>query len=430
MDQPSGTGAYGAAEEIYMRRALELAERGRGRVSPNPLVGCVLVNEGQIVGEGWHSQAGEPHAEAEALHAAGPLAAGATAYVTLEPCAHYGRTPPCTEALIEAGVQKVVVAAYDPNPKVNGAGVRRLREAGIEVVTGVLQDEAHRQNEVFRTSQLLGRPFVLYKSALSLDGKVALTNGPARWISGEAARARVHQWRDEYDAVAVGIGTVLADDPQLTTRLQDLTKSTLTGAPVDPAASFRPGRTPIKVIFDSDLRTPPRARLFEPGPGGEPARVIVVAGDGALQRNPDATPQLRALLNRGAEVILVQEENGKPQLKSALTELLKRGVTSMILEGGGQLAWAFLEAELIDRVAWFVAPVLLGGTGAPGPLAGRGTTNLEDAVRLPDMAVEVVGADLLVTGHPDYPVVLADDADVAYEDAAADAGGNEGRSED
>ena len=429
MDQPSGTGVYGAAEEIYMRRALELAERGRGRVSPNPLVGCVLENEGQIVGEGWHRQAGEPHAEAEALHAAGPLAAGATAYVTLEPCAHHGRTPPCTEALIEAGVHKVVVAAYDPNPKVNGAGVRRLREAGIEVVTGVLQDEAHRQNNVFRTNQLLGRPFVLYKSALSLDGKVALSNGPARWISGEAARARVHQWRDEYDAVAVGIGTVLADDPQLTTRLQGLTKSTLSGAPVDSAAPLAPGRTPIKVIFDSDLRTPPGARLFEPGPGGAPARVIVVAGDGALQRNPDATPQLRALLKRGADVILVPEEGGRPQLKAALGELLERGVTSLLLEGGGQLAWAFLEAELIDRVAWFLAPILLGGTGTPGPLTGGGTTSLEDAVRLPDLAVEVVGADLLVTGHPDYPVVLADDADESYDVAAAD-GDPSGRSED
>ena len=413
VDHPA-TGAYGAAdniyEEIFMRRALELAERGRGRVSPNPLVGCVLVKDGQIVGEGWHRQAGEPHAEAEALYAAGPAAAGATAYVTLEPCNHHGRTPPCTEALISAGVARVVVAALDPNPRVNGAGLERLRQAGVEVVTGVLQDEANRQNEVFRTNQLLGRPFVLYKTAMSLDCKVSVGEGPARWITGDAARARVHEWRNEFDAVSVGIGTVIADDPSLTTRLADPNKSTLTGASVNGADMAVPGRTPVKVVFDSNLRVPPHARLFEPGPDGAPARVIVVAAERALQRNPHATAVLRTLLNRGADVIFAPEEQGRPQLKPALTELLNRGVTSLLLEGGGDLAWAFLRAELIDRVAWFVAPTLIGGASIPGPVGGTGAATINDAVHLPDMQVEMVGSDLLITGHPDYPVVLVDDA--------------------
>lgn len=422
MVQLSGSGAFGAAEEIYMRRALELAERGRGRVSPNPLVGCVIVNEGQIVSEGWHSQAGEPHAEAVALFEAGPAAAGATAYVTLEPCDHHGRTPPCTDALIQAGVRRVVIAALDPNPQVNGAGAERLRQAGIEVVTGVLQDEANLQNEVFRTNQLLGRPFVLYKTAMSLDGKVAVGEGPARWITGDSARALVHEWRNEYDAIGVGIGTVVADDPSLTTRLADPNKSTLTGAPSGPSALTGPGRTPVKVIFDSNLRTPPHARLFEPGPDGEAPRVIVVAAESALQRNPHATPLLRTLLNRGADVIFVPEHAGRPQLKAALSELLARGVTSLLLEGGGDLAWAFLEAELVDRVAWFVAPTLIGGVGTPGPVGGQGARTLADAVHLPDLNVQMVGSDLLVTGHPDYPVVLVNDA--ASSDTQADETSN------
>lgn len=416
-----------------MRRALELAGRGRGRVSPNPMVGCVLVHSGEVVGEGWHSQAGQPHAEVMALREAGPNARGATAYVTLEPCDHQGRTPPCTEVLLRAGVQRVVVAAPDPNPLVNGAGIERLTRAGVEVVTGVLQDEANRQNEVFRTNQLLGRPFVLYKTAMSLDGKVSVRQGPARWITGDAARARVHEWRNEYDAIGVGIGTLLADDPSLTTRLADPNKSTLSDTP-NPSAPGLPGRTPVKVVFDPRLRTPPHARIFEPGPDGADARVIVVAAESTLHDNPHATPLLRALLNRGADVMFVPDQGGTPQLKPALKGLLERGVTSLLLEGGGGLAWAFLEAELIDRVAWFIAPTLIGGAGTPGPVGGAGVATIDDAVRLPDFQVEVVGSDMLVTGHPDYPVVLVDDAGAeaqreAREAPLAGADDSKGRSE-
>ncbi len=430
MDDITGTGTFSATDRLYMRRALELAERGRGRVSPNPLVGCVLVADDQIVGEGWHARAGEAHAEVVALREAGNLAAGATLYVTLEPCDHHGRTPPCTEALIGAGVQRVVVASLDPNPRVNGAGVERLRRAGTEVVTGVLRDEANLQNEVFRTNQMLGRPFVLYKTAMSLDGKVAVRGGPARWITGEAARTRVHEWRDEYDAIGVGIGTVLMDDPSLTTRLPENPRSTAgaTAGGAASAAGTPPGRTPVKVVFDTSLRIPPSARLFEPGPDGAAARVIVVAGEHVLQRNPDATHLLRQLMNLGADVIFAPETDGRPDLKAALRELLSRGVTSLLLEGGGELAAAFLTAELIDRVAWFVAPTLIGGAGLPGPLGGAGAASMDDAVRLPDLEVEVVGADLLLTGHPDYPVVLVADGPEAAEQGTEDGAERDTRS--
>lgn len=367
----------------YMRRALALAERGRGRVSPNPLVGCVLVQGGRIVGQGWHSRAGAPHAEVEALRSAGADAAGATAYVTLEPCSHYGRTPPCTDALLAAGVTRVVVAALDPDPRVDGGGAEQLRRAGVTVVTGVLEAEAFRQNEVFRTNQLKRRPFVLYKSAMSLDGKSAVGAGPARWITGPESRRLVHEWRDEHAAIGVGVGTVLADDPSLTTRLPE-------------------GRTPIKVIFDSGLRTPPDARLFAPDDAGKAARVILVASDTQVAGNGDATRRARALRAAGAELLLVPGGGGRPELGPALERLLNLGVTSLLLEGGGTLAWSFLQARLIDRVAWFVAPTLIGGEGIPGPLAGAGALTMNDAVGLTEVSVATVGADLLVTGYPHY----------------------------
>ena len=368
-----------SVDEAHMRRALELAERGRGRTSPNPMVGCVLVADGRVVGEGWHRRAGAPHAEVEALRAAGPAARGATAYVTLEPCDHHGRTPPCSLALIEAGVARVVIATLDPNPRARG-GAARLRQAGVSVTSGVLEAAARAQNEAFLTNQLHGRPFVLYKTAMSLDGKVALAAGPARWITGPAARALVHAWRDQHDAIAVGVGTVLADDPSLTTRRE---------------GGEGPGRTPIKVIFDGQARTPPGARLFEAGPDGAPARVIVVVSEAAPEE------RVAALRARGAEVLGVP--GGRPDLRLALEALLPRGVSSLLLEGGGTLAWGFLASALIDRVAWFVAPKLIGGAGTPGPLAGPGVARIDDAVRLEDLTTQLVGDDLLVMGRPRYP---------------------------
>ncbi len=360
-----------------MRKALELAELGRGAVGTNPMVGCVIVKDGVVVGEGWHKHLGGAHAEVIALTVAGEAARGATAYVTLEPCDHHGRTPPCTEALIEAGVARVVVASGDPNPEVNGRGVARLEGAGIEVSVGLLGADADAQNAVYRTNKLMGRPYVLYKYATSLDGKIALRSGPARWLTGPEARSRVHVWRGQYDAVAVGVNTVLVDDPALTTR-------------------DGPGPTPIKVVFDSTARTPSGAALFEPDAGGEPARVIVITAAAP-------TSALAALRAQGAEVVTVEANaQGRPRVELALKALLERGVTSLMLEGGGALAWQFLATRSVDLLACFVAPKLLGGAGA-SPLGGPGVANIDDAFELDEMTIEQIGADLLISGNVRYP---------------------------
>lgn len=378
-----------------MARALELAEHGRGTTSPNPLVGCVLVRDGAIVGEGYHRRAGEDHAEIVALRDAGDAAEGSTAYVTLEPCDHHGRTPPCSLALIRAGVRRVVVAALDPNPVVDGSGVRRLVGAGVEVDVGVRRDEAERQNEVFRTSQLLGRPFVLYKTAMTLDGKIATRTGHSRWITGETSRARVQRWRHELDAVVVGVSTVLLDDPRLTARVEH-------------------GRTPRKVVFDSVARTPPGAALLAPDEAGVPARVTVVVGPLA------AADRVAALRDAGAEVVTLDGPKGRPSVAAALAELHRREVRSVLLEGGGTLAWSFLEARAIDRVAWFIGPKLLGGNGAT-PLGGLGVTTMDEATELADLRSEMSGDDLLLTARVRYPGAPS-------EDAAAAVGVQEGRS--
>jgi len=368
---------FTAADAAFMRLALTLAERGRGRVSPNPLVGCVVVQGGTVVGEGWHAQAGGPHAEVVALAAAGERTRGATVYVTLEPCDHHGRTPPCTEALLDAGVARVVAATLDPNPLVDGRGVARLQQGGVRVDVGLLAAEAEEQNEVFRVAQRERRPFVLYKTAMSLDGKIAVRTGRSRWITGETARDRVHRWRDQFDAVAVGINTVLLDDPLLTTRIDG-------------------GRTPRKVVFDSVARTPTTARLFDEDPQGVPGRVTVFVTDDA----PAA--RVAALRDRGAEVVAVSAQRGRPDVAAALAELHARDVTSLLLEGGGTLAWDFFACRSVDRVAWFIAPKLLGGSAA-GPLGGLGVASVDEAFTLDGVRTETIGHDLLVTGKVRYP---------------------------
>lgn len=377
--------------ERFMARALELAERGRGTVSPNPLVGCVIVRNDEVVGEGWHRRAGGAHAERIALEAAGDAARAATVYVTLEPCNHHGRTPPCTEALIDAGVSRVVVAAIDPDDRVDGAGIARLREAGIDVVSGVMQQEAERQNEIFRTVQCTRRPFVLYKTAMTLDGKIATRTGQSRWITEEPARDLVQRWRHELDAVAVGVNTVLLDDPLLTTRLPG-------------------GRTPLKVVFDSVGRTSPHAKLFDDDPQGEPARVVLFATEKASE------DRLGALRERGADVVVTPAVRGRADLAFALRELRAREVTSVLLEGGGTLAWSFFEAGAIDRVAWFVGPKLLGGKGA-SPLGGMGVAHMDEAIELHDVRTENIGRDLLISAR-----VLHDGVDLERTLVAAEAG--------
>lgn len=381
------TVAAAAARDVtFMRSALALAARGVA-THPNPRVGCVLADGDAVVAEGWHERPGGPHAEAVALAAAGERARGATAYVTLEPCAHHGRTPPCADALVAAGVARVVVALRDPDPRVAGAGLARLRAAGVAVDEGVLADEAAALNAAYLVHRREGRPWVRYKTAMTLDGKIATRTGRSRWITGPAARALVHGWRHAADAVAVGVTTVLQDDPVLTTRLE---------------GEGAPGRTPRKVVFDGVARTPLTARLFEPAPDGAPARVTVVVGPDA----PDA--RVGALEAHGAEVLRVAAHQGRPEVRAALAHLAADGVVELLLEGGGTLAWSFLEADAIDRVAWFVAPKLIGGRGA-SPLAGLGVASLDEAVALCDWTVRRLGDDLLVEGDLMRPEPKGDD---------------------
>lgn len=352
----------------WMERALALAATGLGLTSPNPVVGAILVREGAIVGEGAHLRAGAPHAEAVALAAAGPLARGATCYVTLEPCAHHGRTPPCADALIAAGVSRVVVACRDPNPVVDGRGVERLRRAGVTVDAGLYEEEARRLNRAFFAFVATGRPHVTLKTAMTLDGKIAGTDGHSRWITGEEARAEVHRMRFVADAILVGIGTVLQDDPELTVRAPGV-----------------PPKEPLRVVVDSRLRIPGDARVLRVG---APQRTLVAC----VAPEPARAASLRA---RGILVTAFPAEDGRVDLRALLRDLGRRDIMAVLAEGGGELGAALLAAGLVDRVAFFVAPRLLGGRSGPGPIGGTGR-RLEEAIGLVDVSHRRIGDDLLI----------------------------------
>jgi len=359
-----------ASAERFMRRALELADRGRGLTLPNPMVGAVVVTPaGEVVGEGFHAKAGGPHAEVEALRAAGARARGATIYVTLEPCSHQGRTPPCAVAVVEAGVARVVAAVADPNPLVSGRGIAILREAGVEVVTGVGAADAERQNRVFFTAMRERRPHVTLKAAMTLDGKIADLHGASKWITGEAARRSAHRLRSESDAIVVGVGTVLRDDPELTVRLD------------------RPWpREPLLVVLDTAARTPREARLIR---AGAPERALIVVGAEAPE---DRT---RALAAAGASIVRCRTADGRVSLESLLTELFAREIRAVLVEGGGEVHASFLDAGLLDRVAVYVAPLLVGGRQAT-PVVGGGGRELKSAVKLGRMVTTPMGDDLLI----------------------------------
>jgi len=359
----------GDTAERFMRRALELAERGRGLTSPNPMVGAVVVSQGDVVGEGFHARAGGPHAEIEALRAAGARARAATLYVTLEPCAHHGRTPPCASALIEAGVARVVAEVADPNPLVSGGGFAQLRAAGIEVVVGPGAVEAERQNRVFLTAMRERRPHVTLKAAMTLDGKIADLHGASRWITGELARQRAHRLRSESDAIVVGIGTVLRDDPELTVRL---------GPPWP--------REPLRVVLDTGARTPVGARLIR---AGRPSCAVIAVGADAPQKRREA------LALTGATIVTCRTRDGRVDLGALLTELFAREVRAVLVEGGGDVHGAFLDAGLVDRVAMFAAPLLIGGRGAT-PVVGGAGRELKSAIRLGGLTTTPLGDDLLV----------------------------------
>jgi diaminohydroxyphosphoribosylaminopyrimidine deaminase/5-amino-6-(5-phosphoribosylamino)uracil reductase len=381
----------------HLRRALALASRGRYRVAPNPRVGAVVVRhdgipDGEVVGEGFHARAGAPHAERVALDAAGERARGATLYVTLEPCAHQGRTPPCTEAVLEAGIARVVACHRDPNPEVDGGGFERLREAGVEVEHGWLVEEAVCLNLAFLTAAVHRRPAVTLKWAMSLDGKIATATGESRWISSPEARRGSLDLREEHDAILVGSNTVLADDPRLTRR-------PLAGDERSEPGEGGTARAPdpnVRVILDRRLRLSPTARLFE-----EDGPVLIYtrgAGPGGSPPEPDLqrAARQRALESRGAEVVALPDQATAPA--AVLTDLWRRGIRSVLVEGGGEIHSAFVAADLYDRVLVDVGPVLVGGWAAPGPLGGEGFTELARAPRLESLEVRRRGEDVLIEG--------------------------------
>ena len=359
-------------DKAHLARAIELAEGGRGRTSPNPLVGAVVVKDGAVLGEGFHTALGAPHAEREALAACRDTDLdGATLYVSLEPCAHHGRTPPCTDGIVEAGIARVVVGSDDPTEKASGRGLGILRDEGIrvDVADGELAARARLLNQPFRKHARTGRPLVLFKSAMTLDGKVATRTGDSKWISGEESRRLAHRWRAECDAVAVGIGTALVDDPQLTARVE--------GAE----------RQPRRVVFDSEARLPLDSQLVR---GSDEVPLTVVVSRAAPRVATDA---LEAM---GADVVLATGENEPARVRSALTQLGASGITSLLLEGGPHLAGAFLDAGEVDELRLFIAPVVLGGSSARDPLEGEGVERIAQATRALTLECRHVGGDALI----------------------------------
>jgi len=345
----------------YMRRAFALA--GRGYTSPNPMVGCVLVKKNRIVGEGYHLRSGKPHAEIEALKKAGKKARGSTMYVTLEPCCHVGRTPPCTDAIIEAGVTNVVAAMYDPHIKVSGKGVKKLKRAGLKVSVGLLDREAEKLNEAYLTYIKSKRPYVVLKMAESLDGRIARERGARTQITGKEARRFVNVLRSRVDAIMVGAGTVLVDDPKLTSRI-------------------RGGRDPLRVVLDTDLKIPLTSKVLADG------RCVVVT---SLRKNPKRS----RLEKLGATVLTVKQKNGLLDLRDVIKKLGKMGAASILIEGGGKISASALSAGIVDRVLFFISPQIFGGADAPRPVDGP----LKKPIKLKDVSVEKIGDDVLVTGR-------------------------------
>jgi diaminohydroxyphosphoribosylaminopyrimidine deaminase/5-amino-6-(5-phosphoribosylamino)uracil reductase len=352
-----------------MRSAIALARRGLGTVAPNPAVGCVIVKDGTVVGRGWTQPGGRPHGETEALRRAGRAASGATAYVSLEPCNHWGKTPPCTEALLEARIGRVVVACEDPDPRVSGSGIRRLREAGVQVDVGLCADEATELNEGFFHRIRDGRPLVTLKLATSLDGRIALRTGESQWITGPTARSWGHGLRARYDAIMVGLNTALADDPELTCRLPGLS-----------------GRSPLRVVVDSRLRLPLTSKLVR-GARTTPTLVFTL-------QNVDPM-RARAFTDCGVEVVsLAPDANGVLDVAATLKALAARGVTRLLVEGGARLSASLMQQRLVDRLEWFRAPRMIGGDGLPA-VVGFGVDLLEDTADFIRVGVRRAGDDVM-----------------------------------
>ena len=364
---------WSPTDRRFMEHTLTLASKASGRTSPNPMVGAVIVREGKIVGEGYHQRAGEAHAEVHALNQAKELADGATMYVTLEPCCHWGRTPPCTESVIRAKIANIFVAMKDPNPQVAGKGIHQLEEAGIRVHVGLCEAEARHLNEVFIKYITTQQPFVILKSAISLDGKIATASGESQWITSKAARLKGHEIRAQVDAILVGIGTVLRDNPSLTTRL--------------------PGRVnedPIRVVVDSRGRTPLDSKVFNPDSN---ATTLIAVTEKA------PSEKIEALKSAGADVFTVKEKEERVCLRGLMQELGRKEITSVLIEGGGEINAAALQAGIVDKLMFFIAPKLIGGKDAPGPIGGAGVARLAKAFELRNLKMTPIDTDFLIEGY-------------------------------
>lgn len=361
-------------DDYYMDLAISMASKSMGQTGINPVVGCVIANEGSIIGIGAHLQRGEAHAEVQAVNMAGERAAGATAYVTLEPCSHYGKTPPCASLLIESGISRVVVATLDPNPLVAGTGVKALQAAGIEVKLGVLEERARKLNEIFNHYITTRRPFITLKSASTLDGRLATKTGSSQWISGAAARAEVHTLRHQHQAIMVGVNTLLQDDPSLTTRL-------------DVAA-----RQPIPIIVDAKLRTPASAKVIRQSG----SRAIVLTTNGA-------SAECQAELERYGVTVVRCGDGEQVDLPAAMHWLGEHEISSILLEGGGKLNGAMLEARLVNKLVLYYGMKIVGGRQAPTLFDMTGVEQMSDAYALGGVEVEKVGDDIRITGYPLYP---------------------------
>jgi diaminohydroxyphosphoribosylaminopyrimidine deaminase/5-amino-6-(5-phosphoribosylamino)uracil reductase len=363
----------------HLARAIELARRGLGSVKPNPIVGAVVARDGKVLGEGWHEVFGGAHAEVNAIEACGlEDLSTATLYVSLEPCCHEGKTPPCTDAIVQAGIKRVVVASDDPTEKASGRGLGILRDEGVEVLVadGEVSASARLLNQAFRKHARVGRPWVMFKSAMTLDGKVATRTGDSKWISGEDSRQLAHRWRAAVDAVVVGIGTALADDPQLTARPEGLPAET--------------DSQPRRVVFDSLARLPPTSQLVA---AAAEIPLTVIVSRAAARSDTDA------LEAAGAQVLVATGENEPARVRSGLDQLGALGVTSALLEGGPHLAGAFLDAGEIDEIRLFLAPLLLGGSAARDPLEGEGVERISEALRAITFECESIGEDLLISAR-------------------------------
>ncbi len=360
----------------FMREALREARKGLGRTSPNPAVGAVVVKNGQIIARGYHKKAGLPHAEVEALKKLGGNAPGCTIYITLEPCNHHGRTPPCSEAVLKSGISRVVVGMKDPNPDVLGGGCEFLKKNGIEVKTGVLETECRYLNEAFLKYVLTRRPFVIAKSAITLDGWTGTATGHSKWITNEKSRQFAHRLRDQVDAVMVGVGTVLADDPQLTTRIK-----------------HGRGRDPLRIVLDTHLKTPVDAKIVN---HDSSASTLIVVGADVL---PEA---LERYSNKGVLPLACPTRDGRIDLPALMDILSKKSVTSLLVEGGSSVMGALLRERLVDKYYIFEAPKILGGDDGIPMVAGKGPKKMDQSLILKNVQVKRFGEDILVVGYPDY----------------------------